>query len=201
MAECADEYFNYYVASGNRWTTDFQDVLWNTTMLKSFYYHVFGAQYETARRRQTLLTLEHLRQMPSEKGPKFVFAYLFCPHAEYLFGADGGYVAQKNWNNCQDKRFYLEQHAFIAGEVEKVVDSLLEKSETPPVIILQSDHGQRPHHPGIDVGPEEWRKILNAMYLPGLDTTQLSESMSPVNAFRLVFNRYFGADYPLVQDD
>ena len=76
-----------------------------------------------------------------------------------------------------------------------------EKSETPPIIILQSDHGQRPHHPGIVIGGDEWHKILNAMYLPGMDYAGLSDSISPVNTFRLIFNHYFDADYPLLEDD
>jgi hypothetical protein len=42
-------------------------------------------------------------------------------------------------------------------------------------------------------------KILNAYYLPqGAD--QLYPSISPVNSFRLVFNSYFGTNFPLLED-
>jgi hypothetical protein len=76
---------------------------------------------------------------------------------------------------------------------------LLQKSEIPPIIILQSDHGARPYY--ASVGANEWHKILNAMYLPGMDYNTLSDNISPVNTFRLVFNHYFGADYPLLSND
>ncbi|MBW1933532.1 MAG: hypothetical protein JRI56_11115, partial [Deltaproteobacteria bacterium] len=66
---------------------------------------------------------------------------------------------------------------------------------------LQSDHGIRPHHHNIEVGVNEWHKILNAMYLPGMDYSEISPAISPVNTFRLIFNHYFGADYPLLEDD
>jgi hypothetical protein len=38
------------------------------------------------------------------------------------------------------------------------------------------------------------------MYLPGVDQAKLSASMTPVNTFRLIFNEYFGAHLPLLED-
>ena len=201
MEDNADLYFNYYKEAATQWVSEFQETLWNTTMLKPFYLHLTRVQQEDAWRRQTLYTLEHLKAIPEGEGPKFVFAHLVCPHAHYVFDAEGGHVDPLNWQNYEDKQFYLGQYIFISREIEKVVDAVLEKSEIPPIIILQSDHGQRPHHPGIVIGPDEWRKILNTMYLPGMDYAELSDSISPVNTFRLIFSHYFGADYPLLEDD
>ena len=41
--------------------------------------------------------------------------------------------------------------------------------------------------------------ILNACHFPG-DTAFLYDSITPVNTFRLVFNRLFGTNYPLLPD-
>jgi len=201
MKDSADLYFNYYETAGTPWVSEFQHILWNTTMLRPFYYHLAGGQYEHIYRRQTLYTLENLKALPQVEGRKFVAAHLFNPHAPFVFSADGGHVAPANWYNYEDKRFYLGQYIFISREIERLVDVLLERSATPPIIILHSDHGMRPHHHGIVIGAQECRKILNAMYLPGMDYSELSDSMSPVNTFRLIFNHYFGADYPLLEDD
>jgi len=201
MEDNADRYFNHWGGATTPWMSEFQEVLWNTTMLKPLYYHMVGAEYEIAWRRQTLSTLEHLKELPREEGPRFVVAHLICPHEPFVFGPEGRHVAAVNWANYRDKQFYLGQYIFISVVIEEVVHVLLEESATPPVIIIQSDHGIRPHHPGIDIGPDEWRKILNAMYLPGVDHSELSESISPVNTFRLIFNHCFGADYPLLEDD
>jgi hypothetical protein len=202
MEDNADLYFNYYEEGGaTPWTSEFQEVLWSTTMLRPFYYHIFESQHETSWRRQTLSTMEHLKELPEMEGPQFVFAHLFCPHARYVFGPEGEYVDPLNWRNYKDKQFYRGQHIFMSTEIEKVIDVLLDKSEIPPIIILQSDHGQRPHHPGIIIGPDEWHKILNSMYLPGMDYTEISDSISPVNTFRLIFSHYFGADYTMLEDD
>jgi hypothetical protein len=202
MKDNADLYFNYYENdSSSGLVAEFVYILWNTTMLRPFYHYIAGSEYESYNRRGVLGTLEHLKEMPDIEGPKFVFVHFECPHTPYVFGPNGEYIAPMNNMNFVDKQFYLGQYIFISTEIEKVVDALLEKSETPPIIILQSDHGQRPHHPGIVIGANEWKKILNAMCLPGMDYSELSDSISPVNTFRLIFSYYFDADYPLVEDD
>ena len=196
--DIADLYFNYYAETATSWVSEFQKILWNTTMLRPFYYHLTGSQYDIAYRRQTLYTLEHLKALPELQSPKFVFVHFNCPHEPFVFGPKGEYIAPANWANHEDKQFYLGQYIFISAEIEKVIDVLLEKSGTPPIIILQSDHGTRHGYP---VGDNEWHKILNAMYFPGMDYSELSDSVSPVNTFRLIFNHYFDADYPLLEDD
>jgi len=197
----ADLYFNYYEADSSSLVTEFQYILWNTTMLRPFYQYIAGSEYENYNRRGVLGTLEHLKEVPDMEGPKFVFVHFECPHTPYVFGPNGEYIAPVNWQNFEDKQFYLGQYIFISAEIEKVIDALLNESEIPPIIILQSDHGQRPHHPGIVIGGNEWKKILNAMYLPGIDADLLYDNISPVNTFRLIFNYYFDTDYPLLEDD
>jgi hypothetical protein len=46
----------------------------------------------------------------------------------------------------------------------------------------------------------EKMRILNALYLPGQDPAPLHQSMTPVNTFRIIFNRYFGTNLPLLPD-
>ncbi|MGA2670097.1 MAG: sulfatase-like hydrolase/transferase [Dehalococcoidia bacterium] len=200
MADSADLYFNYYEEAATRLVSEFQKVLWSTTMLKPFYYHLVGTQYEIAYRRQISYTLEHLKTLPELKGPKFVAAHIYCPHSPFVFGPSGEYVPAKDWYNAGDKQFYLGQYIFISTEIGKVIDELLQKSEIPPIIIVQSDHGLRTCDSPY-VGDEDWRKILNAMYLPGMDYNTVSDNISPVNTFRLIFDHYFGADYPLLPND
>jgi len=196
-----DLYLVDYGYNSSSMVTEFVHILWNTTMLRPFYLYATGSQYEHSYRSQTLYMLEKLKELPELEGPKFVFVHFMCPHTPYLFGPNGENIAPANWENYSDKQFYLGQYIFISAEIEKMIDVLLDESEIPPIIILQSDHGQRPHHPGIVIGDDEWHKILNAMYLPGMDYDILSDNISPVNTFPLIFNHYFDADYPLLEDD
>jgi hypothetical protein len=40
-----------------------------------------------------------------------------------------------------------------------------------------------------------------AYYFPGKDVSELAyPTMTPVNSFRLVFNTYFGGNFPLLED-
>jgi hypothetical protein len=179
---------------------EFESILWNTTMLKPFYVYCTQSQDENYYRRVVINTLNHLKKVPDIKGPKFVFVYLMCPHEPFVFGPNGEHVAFINHYNYKDKHFYKGQYIFISEEIKKVVRVILEKSVIEPIIIIQSDHGLRPHHRGIEIGKDEWRKILNAYYLPGDGKELLYDSISPVNSFRLIFNHYFNADYDLLED-
>ena len=71
------------------------------------------------------------------------------------------------------------------------MDTLLAESDTPPIIILQGDHG--PWHQ-----PQDRRMwILNAYYLPG-HQDKLFSKISPVNTFRYIFNAYFEGKYDML---
>jgi hypothetical protein len=69
----------------------------------------------------------------------------------------------------------------------------LERSETPPIIILQGDHG-------LDGPLASQMAILNAYYLPEDGDQFLYETISPVNTFRIIFNHYYGGNYGLIED-
>ncbi|MFB0520236.1 MAG: sulfatase-like hydrolase/transferase, partial [Desulfatiglandales bacterium] len=196
-----DLYVNCYASDGGSIVNEFQHTLWKTSMLRPFYHYIAGRQCESYYRRGVLNQIEHLKKVPDMESPKLVFAHFMCPHEPFAFDPSGEFIAPVNYDTYEDKQFYLGQYIFISAEIEKVIDTLLKKSKNPPVIILQSDHGLRPHHPGIVIGSGEWQKILNAWYLPGDGKERLYASMSPVNTFRLVFNHYFGADYELLEDD
>ena len=198
----ADLYYDLWERGGS--TTpqlEFLRLLYRTTMIRPFYQHLTGGAYEIYYRSIVINTFATLEEMPDIPGPKFVFAYVMCPHEPFLFGPGGESVARVNWYNYIDKQVYLGQYVFISHEIEEVVDVILENSANEPIIIIQSDHGLRSHHPGIEVGEDDGHKILNAYYLPGGGKELLYDSISPVNSFRVIFNYYLGADYPLLEDN
>ena len=54
-----------------------------------------------------------------------------------------------------------------------------------------------------EASEEELREkmgILNAYYLPGVDSSLLYPSITPVNSFRLAFDLYFGTHLGLLPD-
>jgi len=89
---------------------------------------------------------------------------------------------------------YRDQLIYINKLVLPVLQQIIADSETPPIIIVQADHG------GVRTNLQDRMRILNAYYLPDGGEKILYPSISPVNTFRLIFNRYFGTNYPLLDD-
>jgi hypothetical protein len=185
-----DIYFNYYLSAENgTFATEFSSILWKSTALSPFYDYLAGEKYEGYYRDSLLKTLDQLKKVPEIAGPKFVFAHILCPHAPFVFGPNGEQIASTDYYNAS---YYLGQYIFISREILKVVQEILSKSTTEPIIILQSDHGPR--------WTNEWEEIFNSYYLPGDGESLLNNSISPVNSFRLILDHYFQAHYELLED-
>lgn len=146
-------------------------------------------------RSRVLSLLDYLKRMPTEDGNLFVFAHFVIPHPPYRFGPNGEWLEGRPDDLQQG---YLGQVVFINREILQVIDTILARSETPPIIILQGDHGPPP-----ELSPSAAQKmpILNAYYLPGVDAEKvLYSSISPVNTFRVILKPYFGQALPLLED-
>jgi hypothetical protein len=141
--------------------------------------------------------------VPTIESPKFVFAHILITHWPYIFGPNGEPVdmegaftlgdAGATHESVRDAAKYRDQVTFVNSKIYAVIQEILRVSQTPPIIILQSDHGYQD-------GFEKRLNILNAYLLPRRGTSLLYETISPVNTFRVIFNHYFGGDYPLLED-
>lgn len=141
-------------------------------------------------RERILFSLKNLSKVPDISGPKFVFAHLITPHWPHVFGPNGEAVHEHN----DSVSGYRNQVVFINRQIEPILNTIITRSAIPPIIILQGDHGS------VIESPQQRMSILNAYYLPDRSTQDLYSSISPVNTFRLIFNLYFNADLPLLED-
>jgi hypothetical protein len=148
-----------------------------------------------------LFMLEQLPKQPDQPGPKFVFAHIAIPHFPYVFTPNGLRISDFKMdindvfiNDSLYKDQYVDQVKYINGQMLAVVQGILAKSKTPPIIIIQGDHGP-------EVNGERTHAILNAYYLPGQGKSGLYPAISPVNTFRVVFNEYFGTKLDRLPDN
>ena len=154
--------------------------------------------YDT-HRRIILYALERLPEVASIKGPKFVFAHLVAPHPPYVFDRDGNPI-NPNYPftlSVEERTGYIEQLQFINVKVLETIDGILANSESPPIIIIQGDHGPgtMTNHNSLEHSCLYERfSILNAYYLPGVDRSSVPMDLAPVNSFRFLFNTYFYGD-------
>lgn len=141
--------------------------------------------------------VDDIARMPE---PTFAYIHMISPHPPFVFGPNGELTDPADfWNENRDypaslyAKGYQNQLTFINRKMLEAIDAILANSATPPVIVIQGDHG-----PWLQT-KEKRMQILNAYYLPG-NNDKLYSNVSPVNTFRLIFDSYFGGNYDMLPD-
>ena len=150
-----------------------------------------------------------------EAGPKFIYADILIPHEPYVFKPNGDYPSREEQQHRTEAEAALQQLQYTNGRIRDLLTKLLSgPEETRPIVVIQSDEGPYPDRYAADKNHFDWGTatpdeleikygILNAMYLPGdapAGAPALYPTISGWNTFRLIFDRYFGASYPMLPD-
>jgi hypothetical protein len=156
---------------------------------------------------------ERLKDLAGGETPTFALAHLSLPHEPFLYNADCSHrdlywpVGAGVLGDREADRGYLDQIQCANRKLTALVDSIIARSRRPVVILLQADHGHgRIGHlpPSSDkLMPYQLRERMStfaAYLLPGVPSGAVSDSVTPVNAIRLVLRQYLGADLPPLED-
>jgi hypothetical protein len=214
----------YYDDTGFAYpVTPFESILVDRTLARvllhipAFNKVLIGMPYDI-HRSQILSTFARLQAIPTLEGNYFVYAHIVAPHPPFVFDKDGKALPQSGPFRLADGNYYLKgmgnsretyirgyrgQMQYINTLVLETVDKILATSKTPPIIIIQGDHGpgSRLHFGTLKKTlPAERFSILNVYYFPDQDYTRLYSSISPVNSFRVLLDQFFGGNYPLLPD-
>ena len=147
-----------------------------------------------------LYVFEQLEQLPSEAGPKFVFAHIVSPHRPFVFDSEGNPTdddydwAPSDLGLDRYKAGYREQVQYLNGRMEQILERIISDSTVPPIIVIQGDHGPEEGSSSDRMG------ILNALYFGGAGATEAYPTITPVNTFRMLLGDRFDADLPLIED-
>lgn len=136
------------------------------------------------------MVLDHLNLIPQMNGPKFVYAHLLIPHPPHVFNIDGSVNLQAD-EHSDDKFEFEIQLEYLNPQIIEIVKRIINQSGPSPIIILEGDHG---------LFDFQRTSILNAFYFPNSIDEVFYPQISLVNTFRLLFNEYFGTDFPLLDD-
>jgi hypothetical protein len=156
---------------------------------------------------------ERLKDLSGGATPIFALAHLSLPHEPFLYRADCSHrdlywpVGAGILGDREADRGYLDQIQCANHKLAALIDSILARSRRPPVILLQGDHGhgrigRLPSSP-YGVNAQQLRERMSAFaayLLPGVPSAAVSDSITPVNALRLVLREYLGADLPPLED-
>jgi len=201
--------------------TAFESILINHTLARvlshipGFNKVLIEMPYDT-HRQYILTTFRELQNVPALDGNYFVYAHIIAPHPPFVFNEQGKALAHTDPFTLNDANYYIRDHSqknYIVGYrrqiqyvnllVLETIDAILAQSNTPPIIILQGDHGPGAHlHWGSleKTIPAERFGILNAYYFPDQNYEGLYPTISPVNSFRVLFNQFFDGGYALLPD-
>ncbi|MEJ8817164.1 sulfatase-like hydrolase/transferase [Lacibacter sp. H407] len=144
-------------------------------------------------------TLLH-NNFSSNKHPVFTYAHLNLPHFPYFYDENGkAYPPDSIYNEDMivNKKRFAGYIRYTNKQLLQIINSIKSKTNNEAVIILQSDHGLS------DINTS--RKLdafrnYSAFYFPDGDYSMLYDSMSNVNSFRIIINKYMNQSLPLIPD-
>ena len=144
-------------------------------------------------------------------------AHILSPHPPFLWDEEGnehdyertyygtitGFLAVGGTRD-EFKVGLRNQTRVIDRLLRKTVDGILASQRgNPPVILIQSDHGPGAHLSDESLAESDVSERfpnLSAYYFPDGDASGLYPTISPVNSFRVILNKYFGLELPMVAD-
>ncbi len=150
-------------------------------------------------------TFAALNRLPVSDRPTFVFAHILAPHLPYIEDAECNPLPRGTtlqWGPSAVGRAELRAELICENrQVLRMVRAVIARSKTPPIIILQGDHGSQSLGifastsalPSVEQARERFSPF-GAYYLPGGGAAALPDSISIVNVLRYVFNYYFNTD-------
>lgn len=183
---------------------EFRQAFFDDSMFSAFQSLIQADNQDAIRQRDMIFySLDQTTSLPDEMTPKFVYTHLLLPHTPFIFDENGNLLPPQA---ADDWHYYLGQYKYTTKLAEQLVTKLLANADpsNPPIIILQSDEGARNlQRRGADNVvmngylenyPGQYNQyILNALYLPGFDYSQLQQAMPPVQTFQIVLNHYLNA--------
>jgi len=206
-----------YLAPASNIFNEFESLLLTTSIADTFIEREFPdiplVNYQT-HRNYIKYQFNTLADIPNIHGKKFIFVHIWAPHPPFVFDNNGNPVQpNRPYFGGDANGFFGTRQEYIDGYaneltyvntlLKRTINSILKKSQTPPIIIIQGDHGPGTYTSFVDLEStclEERFSILNAYYFPDHDYSGLSDSTTPVNSFRIILNQYFGANLRLLEN-
>jgi len=176
-----------------------------------------GSAFDNRRKDLTsaIATIGQLGKQASR--PRFIFAHILAPHPPFVFGpngepmrphhmyaiVDGSHFMQNGGTPEEYARGYAGQAKTIGRMVLAAIDEVLSHERTPPIIVIQGDHGPKLHLDQDELAKTDINEvfpILNAYFVPPSVQKELYPGISPVNSFRTIFRTFFGENLPNLPD-
>ena len=109
-------------------------------------------------------------------------------------------IFHRLFKSLDNSSSYPIQIAIANNKIIEVVDKILINAvNKKTIIVIQADHGPWLNNQ-LDTKVELRLSILNAIYLPEKNDTSCLKTLTPVNTFRIIFNKYFGTKLDILEN-
>lgn len=204
--------------------SEFEIVLADRTAVSRIMEVVYFARYDNPaywrfayRSTRILAALEGMPKLSTDDSPKprFVLAHLSLPDPPFLFTRDGdpaqpfgpGSLSIHQGFRGEEAEFrtaYLDQLYFTNQKLREAINGIVRNSVRPAVILLVSSRGaplllQRES----GTGSQRYASLIAVRFPDGAskgEDKDIYPAITPVNLFRVVFNRLFDTRLPLIED-
>ena len=171
-------------------------------------------------RQRIVSAIQKIPDIKTQGAPMFLFAHIVAPHPPFVLSkkeklveqqkkhilsySDGSHYHSFKKSLMEEyKKNYISQLKEVNKLIIKMVDKILVNMDRETIIILQSDHG-----PGLLLNWEnptantftERLPILNAYFFSNNKRVPVTESITPVNTFRIIFDYYFNCKYEILDN-
>ncbi len=162
------------------------------------------ATQEREKRSYNNTVIDSLLKIPLQKTgkPKFIYAHLYLPHPPFFYDESGkendfNYVLTEE--SQKNKPLFLSYLKYTNKTILEIINSIILNSEGNAVVILQSDHGYRDFEGALNF-PETFFKNYSAFYFPDKNYSAIYDTISNINNFPVLFNKYFNTKISLQTD-
>jgi hypothetical protein len=150
------------------------------------------------------LIIDSLQKISEQKTtyPKFIYAHVYLPHPPFFYDENGNenefkYVITEE--SQKNKLLFLSYLKYTNKIITELAEKIIKANGNHAVIIIQSDHGFRDFKEGPSL-PHTFFKNYSAFYFPDKNYSSLYDTMSNINTFPVLFNKYFNTNIPLKRD-
>jgi hypothetical protein len=143
-------------------------------------------------------TLKAIKTASEKKSPGFFMLHYMLPHEPFIYNEDGSIRYAAGFN--EDPINFIPHLQYTNSVVERLLDAIfITHANRDIIVLIHGDHGYKfkEDDPMFD---EESCHILYGVYSSDQRYPGWYRSLSSVNSFRLVFNKYFNTGLELLPD-
>jgi phosphoglycerol transferase MdoB-like AlkP superfamily enzyme len=132
--------------------------------------------------------------------PKFVYGHFMTTHDPYIFDSTGKVLGGEQAlakNKKNEAKDYINQVKVADSIINELVQHIKQTNKQNTIIIVTGDHG----FPTEIINRSGYSfDMFSAFYFPDQQYVTLNDSIQPINYFRIILNKFFKTNYPLLRD-